>query len=1034
MGEKFRPMLHAPPPLRGSYASRAGFAVALSCLLFLCVGAVAQNRAANPWRDAPEMAAGRRPTELWITPSKFRPVALDHAAMRSALARARKESDANGAPAEIELPMPDGTTQKFAILESPVMAPELAAQFPEIKTYVGHGLDDRAATARLDITPAGFHAQVLSPRGAVYIDPHTRDATVYASYYKRDYRKDADDFRCLGPEPAPNVANAAGGALARSSGGNLRTYRLAVAATAEYTAFHGGTVPLGLAAVVTAVNRVNGVYETEMAIRLVLVANNNLLIYTNANSDPYTDGNSSSLLVQNQSTLDGIIGSANYDIGHVFSTAGGGLAQLGVVCVSGSKARGETGTSAPIGDPYYIDYVAHEMGHQFGANHTFNSTLGSCSGNRNASTAYEPGSGSTIMAYAGICSTDNLQPHSDPYFHAGSFDEIVVFSTAGSGSMCPVLSNTSNSFPTVSAGTNYTIPIGTPFTLTASGSDSNGDVLTFCWEERDLGVSTTLTAADNGASPLFRSFNPTTNASRTFPQLASILNNTASLGEKLPTTNRAMKFRVTARDNRAGGGGVNTADTTVTSTIAAGPFLITSHNGGGTFSGPTTVTWNPAGTAGSPVNAANVKISLSTNGGVDFPIVLLASTANDGSESVPLPDIFASNGRIKIEAVGNIFFDVNNTNFTIVPFTPTPLLALLTTSLASEGCYSNNAIDPNEPVTVRFVLQNNGSGSTSNLVATLLSTNGVTALSTAQAYGVIAGNGGAATQAFSFAVTGSCGGQFTAALKLQDGTNDFGTVSKAFTLGAATLFTKSFTNGSTISIDDNANATPFPSTIIVSGMSGTVTKAVITLRELTHSYPSDVDALLVAPAGTASAMFMSDGGDGSRVRNITLTFDDAAAIALPENAELTSGVFRPADYDPGESFTAPAPAGPYVSALSAFNGVNPNGAWSLYIADDAGMDSGDVGLGWSLTLTTALPNCGSCASSPVITSITRSSGVATLRWSAVSNVAYRVQFKTNLSSSAWFDLPGDVTATNLSATKSDTNAASQRFYRVQVVP
>jgi hypothetical protein len=688
----------------------------------------------------------------------------------------------------------------------------------------------------------------------------------------------------------------------------------------------------------------------------------------------------------------------------------------------------------PIGDAYYIDYVAHEMGHQFGGNHTFNSSAGSCSGNRNASTAYEPGSGSTIMAYAGICSTDDLQPHSDPYFHAASFDEIVVFSTAGSGNTCAVVSSTTNAFPTVSAGATYTIPIGTPFTLTATGNDANGDVLTFCWEERDLGASVTLTTADNGSSPLFRSFNPTTNASRTFPQLSNILNNTTSLGEKLPATSRTMNFRVTARDNRAGGGGVNTSDTTVTSTTTAGPFVVTSHSGGGTFSGPTTVTWNPAGTAASPVNAANVKISLSTNGGLTFPIVLLASTPNDGSESVMLPDVFASNARLKVEAVGNIFFDVNNTNFSVVPFTPTPVLSLLTTSLASEDCFSNNAVDPNEPVTMRFVLQNVGSGSTSNLVATLLPTNGVTALSTSQVYGVVLANGGTSTQAFTFVATGVCGGQFTAVLKLQDGTNDFGTVSKTFTLGGATLFTKSFTNSAAIAFNDGANASPFPSTITVSGLTGTVAKVVVRLHELTHSYPADVDALLVAPAGAASAMFMSDAGGGARVRNITLTFDDNAATALPQDAELTSGTYQAADYDAVENFSAPAPAGPYPSALAALNGINPNGTWSLYLVDDAGQDFGDVGVGWSLTLTTGLPVCGSCATAPTITSIARSNNVATLQWSAVSNSAYRVQFKTNLTSAAWFDLPGDVVATNTTATKSDTNTATQRFYRVQVVP
>ncbi|MEK7706973.1 MAG: reprolysin-like metallopeptidase, partial [Verrucomicrobiota bacterium] len=488
------------------------------------------------WERQDQPATPNRPAgSEWIRPQQYRAFHLDHAVLRPLLDRAPREFTpaAQTAPAEIELPMPDGSLQKFRFVEAPVMAPELAAKFPEIRTFRGQGIDDPAASVRFDFTPAGFHAQILSPRGAVYVDPlYRNDTTLHATYYKRDYRRAADGWQCLTPAgPAVAAVAALPLDLARS-GSNLRTYRLACAADGEYTAFHGGTVPAGLSAVVTAINRVTGVCETELAIRLVLVANNDLIIYTNPSTDPYNNTSGSTMLNQNQTTLDSVIGSANYDIGHVFSTGGGGIAGLGVVCITGSKARGVTGNGNPVGDSFWIDYVVHEMGHQFGANHTFNSSTSNCGGgNRNASTAYEQGSGSTIMAYAGICGSDDLQPHSDPYFHFASFDEILAYTTTGSGSGCPVLSATGNTAPGVSAGANYSIPANTPFTLTASGSDPNGDPLTYCWEERDLGPSTTVTAADNGSSPLFRSWNPSASPSRTFPRLADLLNNTLAIGE-----------------------------------------------------------------------------------------------------------------------------------------------------------------------------------------------------------------------------------------------------------------------------------------------------------------------------------------------------------------------------------------------------------------------------------------------------------------------------------------------------------------------
>lgn len=658
--------------------------VVLLHFVWLFGGSLRSDASGLLWREIPESSI--RPVG---TPFNFPPLrrtyALDYDGMKMALLSAPLErtSQARSSPLLIMMPTPEGTFVRFAVVESPVMAPELAAQFPDIRTFSGQGLDDPAATIRLDVGPAGFHAMVLSPNGDYFIDPHNRfDTGHYVVYGKRGVTR-SSDYENLGPclEPpdpawAAHLRQLAASRPMTPVGPQLRKYRLACAATGEYTQYHGGTVPLGQAAIVTAINRVTGVYEKEVAVRLELVANNSMIVYTNPSTDPYNNNNGVQMLGQNQSNLDAVIGNANYDIGHVFSTGGGGVASLGVVCVSGLKARGVTGLPNPIGDVFYIDYVAHEMGHQFGANHTFNSVTSSCGGgNRNASTAYEPGSGSTIMAYAGICGADNLQSNSDAYFHTISFDEIVAYTTIGSGNSCPTIIATGNNAPVVSAGTGgFTIPISTPFALTGSASDPDGDALTLCWEEFDLGPAGSPNLP-SGNAPIFRSFVPVSTPTRTFPKLSDLLNNTQTIGELLPTYTRTLTFRLTARDNRNGGAGVDYATIAFNVSNAAGPFAVTSPNTAVAWHALSeqTITWNVANTNAAPVNCASVKILLSTDGGMTFPITLVSSTPNDGSEQVTIPDNQTTTARIKVEAIGNIFFDISNTNFTISEPVPVQL-------------------------------------------------------------------------------------------------------------------------------------------------------------------------------------------------------------------------------------------------------------------------------------------------------------------------------------------------------------------------
>jgi len=623
------------------------------------------------WKDVPEASAKSSQFPRVIIPKRYRVLELDTLQLLNKLKSAPFEFTAAATfnPVVIGIPMPDGKMMHFNIVEYSMMEPGLQEKFPNIRTYNGQGIEDRTATIKIDWTDFGFHAMILSPiSGSVWIDPYARGSkTHYISYFKKDLAP--KPFIEFGVLPADDGNRGDQAAASVPVGGpclgtQLRTYRLAVACTGEYAVAVGGTTaPLLHSAIVTSVNRVNGVFETEVAVRLVLIANNNLIEYLNAGTDLFT-GNSipTTLINESQSVINSIIGAANYDIGHTFSTGGGGYAQLGCVCTAGSKARGVTGTPTPTGDGYDIDFVAHEMGHQFGGEHTFNATTGNCNLTGDNSSNAEPGSGTTIMAYAGICAANDVQLHSDPQFHAISFNQIGTFTRSGNGSTCGTQTNTGNSVPVVNAVSNYSIPINTPFTLTGSATDANGDALTYSWEQIDVGGAFSDWNLPTGAAPLFRSFAPTTSGSRSFPSMTDLANNTTTIGEILPSYARDINFRLTARDNRSGGGGVCYTQMKVT-TVGATAFNVTSQavatNWVANGSNTATITWTVAGTTAAPFNVANVDILLSVDGGLTFPYTLLTNTANDGTQVITIPSATTTKGRIMVRSVGNIFFDIN---------------------------------------------------------------------------------------------------------------------------------------------------------------------------------------------------------------------------------------------------------------------------------------------------------------------------------------------------------------------------------------
>jgi chitodextrinase len=634
---------------------------------------------------------------------------LDVYSMIINLSNAPKRSDnAKNSTVVFALPNAEGQMEHYRVYENSTMDAELQERFPNIRSYIGIGIENPSSTAYFSTSPLGFKSMTINAdKPTVFIEPISQDLTTYSVYKKSDKKSDFNKFECsvvdvLAPQTVMSAARP------NADDGTLRTYRLAMSVTGEYTAYFGGTKALALAAINNSMTRVNGVFEKDFGVRMVLIANNDLVIYTSASTDPYSaaaTGAGGAWNAELQNTLTSVIGETNYDVGHLFGASGGGgnAGCIGCVCVNGQKGSGFTSPNdgIPSGDNFDIDYVAHELGHQFGANHTW--THG---GNEGTGVQMEPGSGSTIMGYAGITTLD-VQPHSDAYFHAISIQQVTNYIKT---TTCQTNTATGNSVPTTNAGLDYTVPKSTPFMLTGAGTDANGDVLTYNWEQMNSQTTSAAPSATKTSGVNFRSYNSSTSPTRYFPKMSSVLTGaTTTAGseitvEALPSVARTLNFRLTVRDNRAGGPANNSDDMIVTVNAIAGPFTVSSPNTAVSYAGGSsqTVTWAVAGTTANGVNCANVDILLSTDGGNTWS-TLLAATPNDGTQAVTILNTPGTTNRIMVKGTNHIFFDVSNTNFTITagatdttaPTAPTLSASgttLTTTNLSWSGATDNVAV------------------------------------------------------------------------------------------------------------------------------------------------------------------------------------------------------------------------------------------------------------------------------------------------------------------------------------------------------
>lgn len=567
----------------------------------------------------------------------------------------------------IYFPDTDGTMVGFSVKETPVMAAELSAKYPSIKSFTGYRIDKKQDKIRFSMSHNSVQAMIVHGDGSrnTFLQKLADDE--YIVYARDSFQKKENDFICS--TTAKKIQHELASAAKPINGQVLRKFRLAVSTTGEYTEYHGGTVADALAAINATITRINEVFETDLAVSLELVPNTDKVIFTDAATDPY-GGNLSG---QTQNILTDSIGAPNYDIGHLFhkAAANGNAGDIGTVCVDNLKGSAFAAHPDPMGDAFDMDYVAHEMGHQFGANHTWSFEE---EGGGPTDVQVEPGSGTTIMGYAGIAGPSNVTPNGDDYFHYSSIVQIADYID---GINCAQETPLTNNPPTIVPLGNFSIPKSTAFVLAGNATDVDvDDVLTYTWEQIDDGIITQATFGPNNPNGAnFRSQRPRVDSVRYFPKLSGIVSGNLtqenppinSAWETVSDIEREMNFAFTVRDNALGGGQVASDLVQVTVANNAGPFVVTSQAAAETYVAGSVmqVTWDVANTNLAPVNAQEVDVFLSIDGGVTFPITLATNVPNNGSHKFVVPASPTSSARLMVKASDNIFLAVNIADFEI---------------------------------------------------------------------------------------------------------------------------------------------------------------------------------------------------------------------------------------------------------------------------------------------------------------------------------------------------------------------------------